>query len=77
MTSRSDFKTAQIAQLFQLEREVATGYKKACDMLEVEEVALALRFLLELDALATKHDFSPREIINLLKRNSSVVAAEK
>jgi hypothetical protein len=67
MTDERTSKITRMAQLLTLEKEVSANYSRACSILEDCDVVLALKFLIELDILATRHDFSPREIITILK----------
>lgn len=56
-----------IARLFELDRKIASDYEAACALLEHSDVVNTVRFLAELDSLATSYNISPREIITLLE----------
>jgi hypothetical protein len=67
MIKERDPKLEKLADLFKSERAISANYENACSVLQDRDVALAVRFLIELDDLAARHDISPREIIMLLK----------
>lgn len=60
-------KLEKLTDLFKAEKAISANYGIACSILEDRDVSLAVRFLIELDDLAARHDISPREIIMLLK----------
>lgn len=66
---QNESKSLILAQLLKLEGRIESEYETASDVLETPGVADILRFLAELDTLATRHDFSPREIIMMLEPN--------
>jgi hypothetical protein len=55
-----------VALLFEIDRAISADYQQACEELDIAEVVSLVRFLTELDILAMRHYFSPREIITLL-----------
>lgn len=73
----NESKSLILAQLLKLERRIESEYDSASTVLETPGVAEILRFLAELDTLATRHDFSPREIIMMLEPNYFETADEQ
>jgi hypothetical protein len=60
-------KITQFSLLLEAEAAIAANYESACAVLVEEEMALTVNFLIKLDNLAMRYDFSPREIIALLQ----------
>lgn len=60
-------KITQFSLLLEAEAAIAANYDSACAVLMGEEMALTVNFLIKLDSLAMRYDFSPREIIALLQ----------
>ena len=66
-------KITQFSLLLEAEAAIAANYESACAVLMEEEMALTVNFLIKLDSLAMRYDFSPREIIALLQPEHPLV----
>ena len=56
----------KIAEVFQINRRIQSEFQTAAALLRDAEVIRALRFLNDLDELAEKYQFSPRDILMYL-----------
>lgn len=56
----------KLAEVFRINRRIESEYEAAESLIRDKEVIKGLRFLTELDELATKYQFAPRDILLLL-----------
>ncbi|MDR7283149.1 hypothetical protein J2X84_001973 [Pseudomonas corrugata] len=56
----------KLAEVFRINRRIESEYEAAESLIRDREVIKGLRFLTELDELATKYQFAPRDILLLL-----------
>jgi hypothetical protein len=56
----------KLAEVFRINRQIESEYEAAESLIRDKEVIKGLRFLTELDELATKYQFAPRDILLLL-----------
>lgn len=56
----------KLAEVFRINRRIESEYEAAESLIRDKEVIKGLRFLTELDELAAKYQFAPRDILLLL-----------
>ncbi|WP_411959583.1 histone-like nucleoid-structuring protein, MvaT/MvaU family [Pseudomonas sp. s4] len=57
----------KLAEIFRVNRRLDSEYQAADSLIRDAEVIKGLRFLTELDSLAAKYQFEPRDILVLLR----------
>lgn len=56
----------KLAEIFRIHRQLDSEYETAAVLMRDNDVIKSLRFLTELDALAAKYQFAPKDILLLL-----------
>lgn len=56
----------KLAEIFRINRQLDSEYEAAAALIQDKAVIRSLRFLTEMDALAAKYQFAPKDILLLL-----------